>query len=361
MSKKIKIAILADAGSTHTVKWVNALSAKGLDVYLISLRKPFAGTISENVEINILENKSQTKSSLLKLGYFKRLKAIKRLVNQISPDILHAYYASSYGALGRHCNHPNFFISVWGSDVFEFPNKSPLHKYLLKRNLSAAKHLFSTSMILKEETQKYTKKTITVIPFGIDVSTFIPQNKMNSEELVFGTVKILSNIYGIDIMIKSFAKFCENYNGITKLLLVGNGPDMDFYKSLVVELGIDDKVEFYGYVDPDYVPELIQRMDVFLVLSRRESFGVAALEGAACGLPVIASSTGGLPEVVLNNKTGCLVPVEDVEKTVEKMKVMVDPRIRKSMGKAGRDFVSENYNWKKNVDQMVETYKKILS
>lgn len=356
MSKKIKIAILADAGSTHTVKWVNALSEKGLIVHLISLRKPMDGTISNEVDIHVLENQNQKKIDLLKLSYFKQVKSIKKIVKTIAPDILHAYYATSYGALGRYCKHPNYMISVWGSDIYEFPNKSPLHRFLLKRNLSSAGYIFSTSFDMMEETKKYTSKPITVIPFGVDVDFFSPQLKVENDELVFGTVKTMEHVYGIDILIWSFAKFCESYSYKTKLMVAGSGSQLENYKDLAKELGVDDKVDFLGYVEQKHIPELIQKMDVFMVLSRRESFGVAAVEAAACSVPVIASDTGGLPEVVEDGKTGLIVPVDDIERTVNAMQKLTDPDLRKSMGIEGRKMVFKKYEWKKNVDKMMKIY-----
>jgi len=362
MMKPITIAILADAGSTHTVKWVNALSDdKGLCVHLVSLRSPKENTISKVVKVHVLENLNQRKSDWVKLGYFKKSKQIQSIISTINPDFLHAYYATSYGALGRMCNHPNFLISVWGSDVYEFPKKSFLHKLMLKRNLSAAKHIFSTSEDMKKETQKYTSKPISVIPFGVDVKHFSPGKRDIHEELVFGTVKTMEHVYGIDILIRSFAKFIQQFKGATKLLIAGDGSQMLEYKELVQELGIDQQVKFLGYINQSEIPKVLSQMDVFMVLSRRESFGVAAVEAAACGLPVIASNTGGLPEVVEHQKTGVIVPVENINATVEAMIKLSDQGLRNDMGNAGREMVEEKYNWEENVNQMINSYKQLFS
>lgn len=361
MKQEIKIAILADAGSTHTVKWVNALSDRGLKISLISLRKPAPESISEAVNVYVLENQNQKNSDLLKLSYLTQARSIKKIVKEISPDILHAFYATSYGTLGRYCKHPKYIISVWGSDVYEFPIKSPFHKYIIQRNLSSAIHIFSTSEDMMRETKKYTKQPISVIPFGVDVEFFVPKPKnTNTDELVFGTVKTMEHVYGIDILIRSFAKFKEQYSGKAKLLIAGSGGKIDTYKKLANDLGVGDQTKFLGYIPQSQVPTIIQQMDVFMVLSRRESFGVAAVEAAACGIPVIATNTGGLPEVVIEDKTGFIVPVEDVSSTVDKMKELTSAKLRESMGKEGRNLVLEKYNWKQNVDFMVENYKALF-
>jgi glycosyltransferase involved in cell wall biosynthesis len=96
--------------------------------------------------------------------------------------------------------------------------------------------------------------------------------------------------------------------------------------------------------------------------SKDESFGVAAVEASATGLPVVASNVGGIPEVVVDNVTGYLVEKKNMEKLAEAIEKLIhDPRLRLEMGKAGREFVEREYVWKDNLVAMKNLYEKILA
>jgi glycosyltransferase involved in cell wall biosynthesis len=93
-----------------------------------------------------------------------------------------------------------------------------------------------------------------------------------------------------------------------------------------------------------------------------ESFGVAAIEASATGLPVVASNVGGITEVVVDNVTGYLVEKKNVEKLAAAIEKLIhDPRLRLKMGKAGREFVEREYVWKDNLATMINLYEKILA
>jgi glycosyltransferase involved in cell wall biosynthesis len=198
-----------------------------------------------------------------------------------------------------------------------------------------------------------------VTPFGIDTRIFLPKvNKIHSDEIVIGTVKTLESVYGIDTLIKAFCVIQKrNLPMRTRLLIVGKGSKMGDYKQLARSLEQEDKIEFFGFVNHDEVPSLLQSFDVFVALSRSESFGVSVLEASACGLPVVVSDAEGFVEVVENNKTGLIVPKNDevaAAKAIEEL--ILDPEKRKQMGQFGRAHVEENYSRDKSLDIMIEAY-----
>ena len=354
----MKICYLADINSAHTHKFLNYFVKKGYDIHVISLGKGEYDGVkvhSLDIEDDVMKGKSEKG----KVGYLKKIKRVKELINEIKPDILHAHYASSYGLLGALANYHPYIISVWGSDVYDFPIKSPIHKMIIKYNLKKADYILSTSNVMKKETEKYTNKDIKVTPFGVDINKFYP-NKIESDEIIIGTIKTLEEKYGVQYLVKAFKKVKEENKDLDiKLRIGGKGSQEDYLKNLCRELQIENDVTFLGFVKPDDVIKEFQRFDISVFPSTldSESFGVAAVESEACGTPVIVSNVGRLMESTKPNETSLVATKESVEDLAEKLNILVrDKELRIKMGKAARMFVEENYSLEKNFDDINKIY-----
>jgi glycosyltransferase involved in cell wall biosynthesis len=299
-----------------------------------------------------------------KVGYLTALPQVKRLLREIRPDILHAHYATSFGLLGALSGFHPYVISVWGSDVFAFPGKSLIHKRLLEFNLSRADHICSTSQVLASEVKKYTTRAVTVTPFGIDCQVFRPLSPRdrNADEFVVGTVKGLDPVYGIQHLLRGFALLVQRHpQKRLRLVIAGEGRLKDHLVKLAEELGIANATQFLGFVPHHQVPELLNTFSVFVVASEWESFGVAALEASACGVPVVVSNVGGLVEVVRDGVTGLLVPPRNPEAIAASLsKLISDEQLRHEMGTAGREFVLKNYEWNETAGRMEQLYQSLL-
>ncbi|MFK7783760.1 MAG: glycosyltransferase, partial [Crocinitomicaceae bacterium] len=285
---------------------------------------------------------------------------------EFQPDIVHAHYASSYGLLGSFLKHSSYFISVWGSDIFDFPNDSFIKKAIIKRNLRKAKVICSTSEVMAREANKYTNKQVHVVPFGVDIDRFKSTNKeVDPNELVFGIVKTLEDKYGISFLIDAFDLLSKGDSTSNhRLLIVGGGSKEKALKEQVHHLGLTDQVEFTGPVQHTEVPSYFNKMDVVVIPSTldSESFGVAAVEASACEKPVIVSNVGGLPEVIIEHKTGLVAQPKNANDLFEKMKSLVEsPESISAFGKAGRENVIEKYTWSDNVLSMIELYHQELN
>lgn len=303
---------------------------------------------------------------LFKIELLESLIKNKKIIKEFKPDILHSHYASSYGLLGALSGFHPFIISVYGSDVFNFPKKNFLAKKLLEFNLSKADKILSTSKIMAKEIESYSIKEIEVIPFGIDLNIFKPsENKkrlFNEKDIVIGTVKTLEDKYGIEYLIRAFKIVKDNHPELPlKLLLVGKGSRENYFKKLVDDLGITDATTFTGYVNPNEIQIFHNMIDISVFVSNEESFGVSVLEASACGKPVVVSNIGGLPEIVENNFTGIIVHEKNVKETTEAIeKLLMNKELRTSLGKNGRERVIRCYNIQDNVQQMIDIYKTVI-
>lgn len=364
----IKLLILSDPDNTHTQRWISALCAKSyIEVYLIGLNKPktdfYSGISRLHLKYWDLTSGTDTtqSGSLNKLKYLRVYSQIRKKVIEFGPDIIHAHYASSYGLLAALLNIHPFVLSVWGSDVYSFPNRSFLHKKLLQYNFAKADVLLSTSYVMAKEIHKYTNKEIKITPFGVDTNLFCKINiESDNSKFIIGTVKTLAPIYGIDTLIKAFKIVKDNNVIDVELLIIGEGPQYNELQSLVVDLNLQDNVIFLGRIPNHQLPYYYNLFDVAVSLSRSESFGVVAVEAMACECPVVVSDAEGFTEVV-DNETGVIVLKDNPEEAASAIQNFIDNRTLKDLyGKRGRAKVISNYSWNANVSEMISIYKSLL-
>src|SRR5690606_18282706 len=145
-----------------------------------------------------------------------------------------------------------------------------------------------------------------------------------------------------------------------RLLIVGGGPQETQLKKMASELGISEQTEFRGRIPHSLVPQSLRELDIYVALSVRdsESFGVAIVEASACGLPVVVSDADGPREVVVDGKTGFVVPKKDPNAAAAALRRLVlDAELRRRMGAAGRKHVLANYTWEQCVDTMISAYR----
>jgi glycosyltransferase involved in cell wall biosynthesis len=357
----MKIAFLAKRHSIHTVRWVNALAERGHDIHLISSIH-YGDPLHPRVHFHPLHVPPPT-------GFFLNVFSLKRLLKDIQPDLLNTHFASGYGTLARLGNFHPHVLSVWGSDVFDFPNKSPLHLALIRANLRAADWIASTSQAMAQQTASLCSELrISVVPFGIDTEFFKPALPVqNKDTLIIGTVKTLAPKYGIDLLIRAFAELRQRLDTTLseklRLLIVGGGPDEALLKKLAEDLGVSSVTTFVSYVPHARVPDYLNQLDIYVALSRldSESFGVAVLEASACELPVVVANVGGLPEVVQDKRTGYIVPRENPEAAASALEQLIEnDMLRKTLGEAGRKFVLDHYDWQKNVSALEAIFHKVV-
>ena len=349
----MRLCFLAPANSAHTQKWIDHFKQRECEIHLVSFH--FAEI--QGVHLHHL-------AAPFKSFYLLHIPRMKLLLKKIKPDILHAHYASSYGFVGAALGFHPFVVSVWGSDIIEFPKRSLVHRKMLQYSLSQADKITVTSRLLEEAAEGLApvKQKITRTPFGVDLERFKPESKPGrKDQIILGLIKNLDRKYGIEYLLKGFALVEKSYKNI-RLVIAGDGPLKDQLRELAFQLGCQEKVEFLGRIPHSQVPTLLNEMDIFIMPSIHESFGVAALEASACGLPVIASDVGGIPEVVVHRKTGLLIPPGNPEALAEAVVYLIEnPDLREKLGKDGREFVMETFDWQENAQRMENLYQELLS
>ena len=349
-----RIALLGPANSIHLQRWAAALVQRGHAVLVISQHRCERELLPASAEVVWLPHAGS-------LGYFRNAGPLRRVLARWRPEILNAHYASGYGSTSALAGFAPTLLSVWGSDVYDFPYESAAKGWLLRRNLRRATAIASTSEAMARQVRRLVPEVgaIAITPFGVDLTQFAPAPH-TTRPLTIGIVKSLAHKYGVDLLLRAFAGLPDT----CRLLVVGDGPQRAELEALAQELGIAARTEFTGAVAHAEVPSFLHRLDIYAAPSRldSESFGVAVIEASACGLPVVVSDVGGLPEVVRDFDTGLIVPRDDVPALQAALTRLVrDAPLRERLGRAGRAHVLRTYEWGHCVELMERCYERTIA
>lgn len=306
------------------------LARKGHEVHFITYSQPVRlALLSPNVyyhEVNVPEYP-------LFLYQPYELALSSKLVDMVKLyqiDVMHVHYAIPHAYAGymakqmlkeQGINIP-MVTTLHGTDITLVGNH-PHYKPAVAFSINKSDAVTSVSSSLKEETYKLfdIKKDIEVIPnfIELDQKEMIEGIPCYRSLMAKDNEKIITHISNfrkvkrIPDVIKVFYEIQKNIP--SKLMMVGEGPEKEKAEDLCMELGIFDKVIFFG--NSNEIDKILCFTDLFLLPSETESFGLAALEAMACGVPVISSNTGGLPEVNIHGVSGFLSDVGDVSKMAD--------------------------------------------
>ena len=289
-----------------------------------------------------------------------------------SLDILHAHYAiphatSAYLAKQILGNHSlQIVTTLHGTDI-TLVGLEPSYLPVMKFSIEQSDGVTAVSRFLKEKTltNYHIEKDIRVIPNFIDTKKYhridssrICKGIATEEEKVMIHVSNFRQLKRVPDVIRIFNLVRQKMPA--KLLLVGDGPDRSNCEQLVRELNIANDVKFLGK-QIELVP-LLSASDLFLMPSQSESFGLSALEAMACELPVISTSVGGLPELVVHGETGYIAEIGDIERMAKYATDLLSNESRyKIFAAASRKRAVDAFSSEKIVDQYEDYYEEILS
>ena len=258
-------------------------------------------------------------------------------------DLLHVHYAIPHASAAFMAKQilASYGIAIpvvttlHGTDI-TLVGKDPTYKPVVTFSINQSDGITTVSQDLKDDTMKHfdIKKEIKVIPNFIDFNRFSLKPKdhfkkaiaPNNERILIHTSNFRKVKRTFDV-IKMFHKIQKSIP--SKLLMVGDGPERAYNEQLCRDLDITEHVRFLG--KQDAVEEILAVSDLFLMPSESESFGLAALEAMACGVPIITTNAGGLPELNINGFCGYMSNVGDVEDmAANAVKMLEDDEVLKT-------------------------------
>ncbi|MGQ0552347.1 MAG: N-acetyl-alpha-D-glucosaminyl L-malate synthase BshA [Planctomycetota bacterium] len=286
-------------------------------------------------------------------------------------DILHVHYAVPH-ALSAHLAREmlpgcptRIVTTLHGTDI-TILGRDPAYRDVIKFGLQRSDAVVSVSRWLEQQTREVFDYTgeIHVVPNFVDSTRFRPRrNDAVRRELGGdGCALILhtSNFRPLKRAVDTIEVLRRLRPGTpAQLLLVGDGPDIALVRDAAQRYGLLDRVRFLGETPDTEV--IAASVDVALLPSESESFGLAALEAMACGVPVVASRVGGLPEVVVDGESGFLDPVGDTQAMAAHVQQLLDdPPLRIRMGQAAQRRVMERFSLEQAIQMHEQLYESLI-
>lgn len=275
-------------------------------------------------------------------------KGLKQTVKSFRPDVVHVQYMAPGAVpvillkilgikkiLATSHTFGDIYKNLW---LIHFLQKYVLRAFTCITGL-AEKSFFGTSLLYTEKTVLLKRNHFTI--YNSLPETFVPANiKRNYGKVVtLGAVSRLEAIKGMDLVIPAFSKVLEKHPD-TKLIIVGDGSLNGLMHKQAEETGCAANIKWTGRQPQESLPDWYVKMDIVLMPSRSEGFGLTAIEAMSCGCVVVAANTGGLPQVVKDKEVGLLHKPESIDDISEKTISLIEhPDLRKEYSGNAAEYV----------------------
>jgi L-malate glycosyltransferase len=349
------------------------LARRGHEVHIISYASPFRlrGGFAERVTLHEVVPADYP---LFEQSSYALALAVKQheVALRAGLELMHVHYAIPHAATAWLAKQMlaeerdlKVVTTLHGTDI-TLVGQDPSYFTITKFSIERSDRVTAVSEYLREETYRAFGCfgcDVRVIPNFVSPADFFPPtDETRRPALAPAGHRVLIHVSNFR-PVKRIGDVVKIFAGVRRVLpatlvLAGDGPDRDLAEQEVDRAGLRADVRFLGKVDR--VADLLRGSDLFLMPSQSESFGLSALEAMACGVPVVASRTGGIPEVVIDGETGYLAPVGAVEELTERaLQVLRDPalhaRLRHAAVAQALAFSSERI-----VPRYVQLYEEVL-
>jgi glycosyltransferase involved in cell wall biosynthesis len=284
-------------------------------------------------------------------------------------DVVHVHWPFPHGLLSSLAFTTGRIprVATCHGAELAMARRSPMVAGILKRSLLESDVLSCNSSHTKNEIERLCGRTADVVPYGATVAAGSRRSgqRESSEPAVLLFSGRLIQRKGVHYLIRALPRVLERRP--VRLVITGEGDRRQEWEQLTRELGLADKVQFLGFVTTERLAELYQTCDLYVHPAifddnnDTEGLGVVLVEALANRCPVVASSVGGIVDVIRHEQTGLLVPEKDERALADAiLRLLDDPGLAERLGETGRTFAEQHFDWERITDETEKLYRRAI-
>ncbi len=357
----MRICFLSNSSDIHPQQWVKFFTEREHDVHTIS----FANNVDINGTLHYINPKR--KYNGIKGGNYFLIfdfPKLKKIIEELKPDVLHAHYVTSYGFLGALTNYSPLIITAHGSDVLLDLKRNPLFYITTRFALKRANLINSVSA---QVTKKIVdlgirREKIFELQYGVDTNLFKPgtYKEYSPEKFRVISTRRLSPIYNLDLLIDAIHLAAKKISNL-EVYFLGDGPERERLKRKIKDLGLSQFVQFTGQLPQRYVIEHLNKSDIYISTSKSDGTSLSLLEAMACGLFPIVTDIPANREWIKDRINGFLVPTGNPLLLSERIyEVFLNRSLTDAACKINLMLIREKASLYKNLGKVEELYVHLL-
>jgi L-malate glycosyltransferase len=355
----MRICFLADGESVHTIRWCSHFRKSGHEVHLITFKDvTIEGVVVHYVNAGRIERSGGN----WKIIFLYR--KVRKIVNTIHPDILHAHYATSYGLIGALSKYHPYVVTALGTDVLISPFQSRIYKMVIKYVMRKADWITSMAEHMTEKLVSLgvDKTKISVVIFGIDDEIFNRKNRhLPDNKFLLTSTRNFEAVYNIPLLLDAVRKVKDKIPNF-RVNMIGDGTLRNDLEAMVKDYKIDDIVKFTGKLPQPKIAEALNNSHLFVTLSLSDGNNISLNEAMACGAFSIASDIPANRQWISDGINGFIVPTDDPDVLAEKIFYVYKnySDLENACLELNDNIVREKLLWKTNI-KIVENKYELLT
>ena len=355
----MKIIYFSTSYSPHDHRFLSALAKTEHQVYFVQLEKANNDALPAEIE---LVDWAGSKRDFRWVDVPKYVRSLKRVIDKIQPDILHAGPIQTVGLIAVLTGFRPLLMMSWGFDLMEDVYRNKWWERITYFVLRRSTFFTSDAQVTRNKAIEYgmnPDRTI-VFPWGVDLEHFKPPtvHRPPSTELILFCNRSWEPRYGVDLLARAFLLAAKSKPNLRLNLLAG-GSQENLIREILKKGGVIDQVEFKGYIPQKDLPRYYNEADIYISPSHVDGSSVSLMEAMGCGLPCLISDIPANKEWVTEGENGWLFADGDADALAAKILRAAEMRdTLNEIGARARLIAEQRADWTKNFQKLLEAYKR---
>lgn len=368
----MKICYMGNSISIHNQRWSNLLAQRGHEVHFITLNPPVK---IDGVKMHSLFTPMRR---YLEAAFILKKPEIRKLVEELKPDILHGHFLSDYGFYASAMNFRPLVVSTWGSDVLIHPKKSLIYRWRVKTTCRKADAVTAETEMMADELKnnfEVPAKKIKVFPWGIDIKMFgkgydkqinkeRKKLKLDGKAPVIFSPRSIKPVYGINTIVDSIPAVVKEFPGA--MFVFAKGYSEELYEKVIKDKVHNSKIKnnvifVDSYFSDEDMAMWYNLADVFVSASQSDTISLSVLEGMACGSVPVVSDIKGNKELIEDKKNGFVFSLGNKGALAEKITAALKGgrALKEKFGRTNKKIIEAKYSVKRSIDNLEKVYSEL--